>query len=129
MVILSNFVLNIDIAFSSAIKLDNSITVCDGGVCGGVIGGVCGGVSSGDTLPEIFNHFVCVCVNPVVCLCPRLGKSLVLFVRVTLYISSTIAVEMISAVTVIDGDLRQSAILFVILFNEWIIIKLSLKTV
>ena len=65
MVIFFNFVLNIDIEFSSAIKSDKSITVCvggvSGGVCDGVIGGVCGGVFGGVggvvTHPDIF-HFI-----------------------------------------------------------------------
>ena len=128
------FVLNNDIAFYLAITLDRSIIVGCGGVCvgfcgrvfGGVFGGVCGvgdDDSDGDsiTIFDIFNCFLWL--NPVVCLRLRLGKSHVLFVRVTSYIVSTTTVEMISAVTVIDGDLRQSVILFESFCHEKIIIE------
>lgn len=96
------------IAFSSAINLVKLITVC----CGGVWGCVCScGDSGGITLLETFNCFF-LCENQAFHFRLCLGKSLVLFVRVTLYVVSTPAVEIISVVTVTDGDSRWSAIFF-----------------
>ena len=100
--------MNNDIAISAAINLHISLTVCSGGVCVGDSGGICDGVGVGDgsgvTVFDSFRDPFLVVENAVVRFRFDLGKSLVLFVKVTSHIVSTIAVEMVSVVTVTDGD-------------------------
>ena len=77
-------------------------------MCVGDSGGICDGGGVGDgggvTVFDSFRYPFLVVENLVGRFRFDLGKSLDLFVKVTSHIVSTIAVEMVSVVTVTDGD-------------------------